>query len=383
MDPQTWMKLQELFARKVTLQTTMQQQTSAVDEALGEDNSSDLQTLLDKTKTDLEAAFREEFELQTRLFAPAPGSGPVVEAKDEAPAKTPSLSDGDDSQADEEASTSTKYSFKLTRPDKFKEDGNFADFCEDFKEHVELAKIKDENLHIYFLNLLDATTKKKLRKATLTKQQQRDPEKFIPIYRRKMMPVHEAENLQMEFSDLSQEKDESIEAFAHRVEDTASLAFAEDSESTVNGQCFSAFVKGLYDTELRILLRESSIRKFPGAVEEAIRRHGIRKAEEKRRNSSKVTQDEPQEVYRIDGERRNEERRPRHTSNNFQHQGEDSYQRPGRISDRRWDKKVKFSEHKPTAAQDERAPKGKGKLCYKCNGPNHLARHCLQDSLNY
>ena len=92
------------------------------------------------------------------------------------------------------------------------------------------------------------------------------------------MQPHEAENLQMDFTDLQQEESKSIESFSHRVEDVATLAFAEETEKAKNDACFSAFVKGLKDTELRIKLREGRLRTFAAVVEEACRVEGIRKA---------------------------------------------------------------------------------------------------------
>ena len=272
---QSWSTLQDLFARKLKIEAQIIEDQTAHEDAAAEQKENAL-TKLEESRELLATIFKEEEELKSAVLGkPAEIIEPAKEIR------VPS-----ESESDGEAGSSlgaTSYSFKLSRPDKYKQGQSFADFCEDFKEHIQLSKMKDDNLYIYFLGLLDSQSKKKLRKVILTAAQQRSASKFIPIYRRKMLPAHEAENLKMDFSDLTQGKDESIEDFASRVEDVASLAFAEESERTKDDACFSAFVKGLSDVELRVRLREGSIRQFQPVTDEAIRLFGIRTAERKRR----------------------------------------------------------------------------------------------------
>ena len=355
MDTALWANLQELFSKKLQLQGQIQQQQQAVESAK-DDEMTGLQTTLDASKAELLSVFREEMKLQSQLV-----SCVQTTSKESAEENIMTESDVD---SDSEESTSVRYTYKLTRPDKYRAGSNFADFCADFNEHIQLTRMKDANLSTYFINLVDAPTKKKLRKAVLTAAQRRDPKKFIPIFRRRMMPPHEAENLQMDFSDLTQKSEETIEDFSHRVEDIASLAFAEDSTANVNDQCFSAFVKGLSDTSLRIKLRESSIRTFPEAVEEAIRRHGIRIAEERRRTAVQ----EPvvvEDVFKIqqaaEPKHRNATSSSDHPKQLYHNQKDKRGFRQGGKSDGR----------------------NTVKLCYNCKQPNHIAKHCLLKSLNY
>ena len=86
------------------------------------------------------------------------------------------------------------------------------------------------------------------------------------------------------------------------MEDVATLAFAEETEKAKNDACFSAFVKGLKDTELRIKLREGRLRTFAAVVEEACRVEGIRKAELKRTRPTRHEQ-EALDIYRIDDQK--------------------------------------------------------------------------------
>ena len=370
-----WATLSDLFTKKMKLHTEIQQQQEAVDGGQ-EEEKTELQAVLDKSKADLLTLFQQECELQQQLIkdgstpsnpgsslsADQPeGANPIHTVENDLHRRSSTEEDNSDPD-DDEPSSNVRYTFKLTRPEKYKEGDSFADFCADFKEHVQLTRMKDDNLGTYFLNLVDATTKKKLRKVTLSAPQRRNPDKFIPIFRRKMMPPHEAENLQMDFSDLKQEADDSIETFAHRVEDTASLAFAEDTTANVNDHCLSAFIKGLNDTELRIQLRAKSIRKFPEAVEEAIRRHGIRRAEEKRRPPVRDPEI-PEEVYHIHHDSKPEDREHRASNYRGRERGNQHPRRGGNNS--------QYNE--------------KPRLCFNCNQPNHLAKHCLlkkPDSLN-
>ena len=168
-----------------------------------------------------------------------------------------------------------------------------------------------------------------------------------------MMSPHEDENLQMNFSDLSQKAKESIETFAHRVEDTASLVFAEDSTANVNDQCFSAFVKGLSNTTLRIQLRENSIRQFTAAVEEGIHRHGISQAEERRRTPERE-HETPEKTYRIQPDSQHIDNRHQEADAQGSSSNQHSNRRGGRVGAR-----------------------------YSGKQPNHFAKHCLLNPLTH
>ena len=181
MDLQMWATLSDLFTKKMKLHTEIQQQQEAVDGGQ-EEEKTELQAVLDKSKADLLTLFQQECELQQQLIkdgstpsnpgsslsADQPeGANPIHTVENDLHRRSSTEEDNSDPD-DDEPSSNVRYTFKLTRPEKYKEGDSFADFCADFKEHVQLTRMKDDNLGTYFLNLVDATTKKKLRKVTLS-----------------------------------------------------------------------------------------------------------------------------------------------------------------------------------------------------------------------
>ena len=369
----TYEELTNLIVQRLQLQERIKVQEEAHDSAGAEGKAEALQAL-EESKEALVNLVSTEEVLKRELF------GTKAEVpKDEEPEV-------------EAVPTSTEppncsFSFKLEKPQKFKQGDNFTSFCEDFLEHVELTRMKDDNMYLYFTTLLDANTKKKLRKVELTDAQKKDPVKFIPVYRKRMLPPHEAENLQMDFSDLMQKRAESIEDFATRVEDIASLAFAEESEKAVNVACFSAFVEGLTDMDLRVRLREGTIRNFQNAKDEACRLYGIREAEKKRGSRESAARDiDPEfEVLQIQDRQarqktyNDEGRTPQGNSRSNGHPEDlqPSYRRKPAFQDRRGNGR------QGKLDQQSRGPSRSDPIiCHNCNQPNHYSRNCLQP-LNY
>ena len=377
---ESFQKLQELFAAKMDLHLQIKEEETALVGTEGTENAAK-QTALDQSKDKMTELLQQELLLMQGSFGgqhSATGNDEETPEPDEEGSHMPDL--------EEPAEQSNmSYSFKLGRPERFKIGHNFSDFCTDFKEHVELTKLKDDNLHLYFLSLLETQVKKKLRKVELTPDQKKSPERFIPIFRRKMMPPHEAQNLQMDFMDIEQKTDESIESFAHRVEDTASLAFAEDSEKARGEACRSAFIKGLRATDVRIKLRESRITVFTDAVEEAIRLQGIQLAEQRRRRSvHEEGAQGPIDIYKIDEHKERESEAV--NSRGTYRRGRGSYRPTRGYPSHPRDRNNHGAGAGPSRYESgnrEGNKQGKDKLCWKCNLPNHLARHCLSEPLNY
>lgn len=369
----TYEELTDLIVQRVKLQETIKIREEAHDSAEGDEKAGALQAL-DESKEAMVNLISTEERLKRELFDTREEVSKKVELEKEAvPIST--------------EPPNCSFSFKLEKPQKFKQGDNFTSFCEDFLEHVELTRMKDDNMYLYFTTLLDANTKKKLRKVELTDPQKKDPVKFIPVYRKRMLPPHEAENLQMDFSDLMQKRAESIEDFATRVEDIASLAFAEESEKAVNDACFSAFVKGLSDMDLRVRLREGTIRNFQNAKDEACRLYGIREAEKKRGSRESVAHDIDTEfeVLQIQGRQArqktydDERRTPQDNSRSTVHQEDrqSSYRREPAYQDRR------DGGRQGRLNQQSRGTSRSGPIiCHNCKQPNHYSRNCMQP-LNY
>lgn len=309
-------------------------------------------------------------------------------------------------------STTSKSNFKLPKPDKFKRGDNFTRFCEDFQDYIKLGKIKDENLNIFFLSLVDNFTKDKLKKVALSSDQRRDEKQFLQEYIRKMTPPHEAQNLMLKLSDLKQIKGESIEDFAYRLREMSSRAYSDDEEASKLAACYSAFLKGLINQELRIKLRENTqVKDFEIAVEEACRLQDIRESEVLPQEKT-ITPTDDIEILRIDGDatrdystgnsgqnystrdnsagnsgqtyrRRdynaNYSGKTRDRPNNRGHQ-----QGNNRFKQNQQTRKDKNSDSQKSGAsqpqqQNQNGGNRKGGrtiICYKCQEPNHFAQHC-------
>ena len=362
----SWETMTDIIAKKLTLQKLITDRETAHDAAQVNGKEAALQSL-NESKQELAILLKDEETLQIALTM-----GAVSEQNNE------------DSSEDEEGEPgNAQFSFKLTRPEKFKPGGNFASFCLDFQEHIKLTNMKDPNLHIYFLSLLDTKTKNKLRKVNLSTSQCRKPSKFIPIYRRKLMPPHEAENLQMDFSELIQDRGESLEDFGTRVEDIASLAFAGDSGGHMLEACHTAFVKGLNDFELRIEMRKGKIRTFPEVVDEASRSAGIREAEKRRRAPAASETDLDLDVLQIQGNqsRKREDWKPESSRSQNQYHERDGSQDP-RHNSQNYRRGIVTQGSYRRNNQQSRSYSTQQPNCRNCGQPNHLAKHCLKP-LNY
>ena len=162
----------------------------------------------------------------------------------------------------------SRFKFKLPPPDKFKRGDNFSRFCNNFLDYSKLAC-----LDIYFLTLLDSFTKDKLKGVRLTEKQKKDARMFTAAYIKKMTPEHEAESLELKLLDEKQSNKESIEDFSFRLTESV-------EEPSRKSACYSTFLKGLTNKDIRIRLREDrNVKKFDSAVEEAARLHDIRESE--------------------------------------------------------------------------------------------------------
>jgi hypothetical protein len=173
----------------------------------------------------------------------------------------------------------TSLHFKLPKPEKFVRGQNFPKFCTKFMDYVTLSNISGDNLHILFLNLVDEFTAEKLRKVPLSAEQKRIAQMFTTEYIKKINPSHEGRTYRLKLADLRQDRKECIEDFAYRLSDTASRAFADTPSDQLLREeaCFSSFLKGLVNPDIRMKLHESkTIATFEDAMEEACRLESIR-----------------------------------------------------------------------------------------------------------
>jgi hypothetical protein len=307
-------------------------------------------------------------------------------------------------------------SFKLPQLEKFRRGDNFSKFCEKFLEYVTLGNIGSDNLPLIFLQLVDDFTRERLKKITLTPGQRRDPKQFIEEYMKKLCPPHEGSTFKAKLAEMKQKPSgESIEEYAYRISDTASRAYTDHEIALKEEACFSSFMKGLTDPELRMKLHENTnIKTFEQALDEATRLESIKMTIGTKSQSVPMTGDDL-EILRIDDndpdqDLRQRNDRPRETSYNRNSQND--YQTTSRNSshsrmtqqtprqgrggrfmqqndnsespDRRQSttSPQQNSNRRGGTHQNPRRARNGPIICYNCQQPNHLARNCTA-SLNY
>lgn len=310
--------------------------------------------------------------------------------------------------------TKQPISFKLPQLEKFKRGENFSKYCEKFLEYVTLGNISGENLPLIFLQLVDDFTRERLKKITLSTGQRRDAKQFIEEYIKKMCPPHEGSTFKARLADMIQKPSgETVEEYAYRISDTASRAYTDSEAALKEEACFSAFMKGLTDPELRIKLHENTnIKTFEQALDEATRLETIKATIGQKTTTTSVTED--LEILRINENEQDHEdspmvdrehhpNRPRtghnahrqihsnpgHSRTNYHTRNGRGgrHQRSPRQSDSSHRQNLTYSNQQSSdrSSGDNHARRGRRNgpiICYNCQQPNHMARNCTA-SLNF
>ena len=169
-------------------------------------------------------------------------------------------------------------SLKLPQLEKFQRGDNFSKFCEKFLEYVTLGNIDSDNLPLLFLQLVDDFTRERLKKIILTPGQRTDPKQFIEEYMKKICPPHEGSTFKAKLAEIKQKQSgESVEEYAYRISDISSRAYTDNEAALKEEACFSSFMKGLTDPDLKMKLHENTnIKTFEQAVDEATRLENIK-----------------------------------------------------------------------------------------------------------
>lgn len=158
---------------------------------------------------------------------------------------------------------------RISPPQKFSTGDNFKIFCQRFGNYVKLGHISDANLHLLFLTYVDDRTLRELEHTAseLTEVQRRDPSLFIPIFESIMTPDTDTSTLRMEMRQLSQNPEEKVSDFAHKIREMASLAF---NSSTSNGAreeaCMATLMRGLADLDVKADILKSEATDFETSV---------------------------------------------------------------------------------------------------------------------
>jgi hypothetical protein len=379
---------QLLDALKLTAsaKSSLSDAETALKEALEEEGDNDITSqteAVNDCKKNLEMCEKEERKLRdiVREFLnqdkKETTNEPMIKEQDvDAPDSTPARTT--------EPRTTTSFNFKLYKPEKFARGQNFPKFCKKFVDYVTLSRIHDDNLHILFLNMVDEFTDEKLRKVPLNSEEKRDAHKFTEIYVKKMTPSHEGRTFRSKLADLKQLSNENVEDFAFKISDTASRAFRDTAQDALLREeaCFSAFLKGLSDPSLRMKLHgKAEIVTFEEALDEACRLESIKATVRAKNNDPPTGEIEVMKIHNhgkedagLSSNSRNKHRkgdRPnRQRNHSYQQQASanQGHQHDGSPQEQGQDR-----------SRDEQRDNKKSRgpiICYKCQQPNHLARHC-------
>lgn len=259
-------------------------------------------------------------------------------------------------------SSSSTVSFKLPQPQKFKRGDNFHLFCENFKEYVTLSKLDSDDLSLLFLQLVDEQTKMKLKQINLEPGQRRNATSFLEIFEKKMAPAHESRTFKSKLADLSQTREETVEEFAFRIVSTASRAYPDRHHEPIREEaCYNTLMRGITDPYIKRRLHEDpSVDSFDKAAEEGSRLEIISQTLQTTSADSEENSDDLVVVHAIDNVQNKEA-----TSE----KGRSSYRRKNSFDPR---PKKNSSDPHPQTKTSTNEPI----VCYRCQGPNHIARHC-------
>ena len=356
---------------------------------------------LDKRNEELQNLLEKEKTLrQTACTFLMPESKAAVEPAQE---ETSTTTETKETIVPSIPSRTPSFNFKLPKPEKFKRGQNFSKFCEKFMDYITLSKIHDDNLYILFLNMVDDFTLDKLRKVPLSKDQRKDARKFIDLYEKKINPSHEGRTFRSKLADLKQKSGESIEDFAYRITDTASRAYSDFEDALREEACFSSFLKGLTDPDIKIKLHENTnIERFEEALDEAVRLDSIKSTIRPQQRSEETTSEDV-EILRINDDReehgyesRGSRERQRNGNNRYEYQPT-SPANPGHSRNNQRDngsglnpgpssygsnRNFQRGNSRGTQRNQRRGNRNGPIICFNCNQPNHKAKDCLA-RLNY
>lgn len=235
------------------------------------------------------------------------------------------------------ATTARTFSLK-----DFRHGENFTTWCARFKRDVTLGSIRHPKLHMLLMNKVDDKTLAYLEPVslTLTKEEQADPELFIPRFEQAVYPASEAQALRLELSCLTQDLDEPVEDFGTRLLQIASRAYRGPENSVGMDQaCLNTFLNGVRGRQLRMDLMKSEVGTFQQALRYAIKLERI----------SLVVDNEASQINMV-------RREDKYRSNN-------SYRRTE-------DQSTDFSpSSRPGQYKETRS-------CYNCNEVGHLQNRC-------
>ncbi len=292
---------------------------------------------------------------------------------------------------------------QVTKLRKFSKGENFSRYCERFQEFVEITKMRDNNLHLYFLQHVDDETYSALKSVSLLDAEKRDAVLFCDTYK-SVIYGEESIPLKNEVMNCKQLSDEDISEFAYRLRDKANIAFSD--QDVIDENCLLAFMRGVSNLHIKRKLNESDVADFNEALKLAKKLEKVESmlSETDKQDVTSILKESSMSFRPSRSEQREESphgsrfrrnsgqswrssswgsRSPSRSSDRDRSQGSrsrsgdqyrsqgsrsrDQYRSPGSRSGLEGQNRPQFNQ--------SRTP-GQSKVCWNCNKPGHIKRFC-------
>ena len=166
------------------------------------------------------------------------------------------------------------FSMQLAKPHVYKSGDDISLFLERFKQFVALSQLRESNLHLYLLSLIqDDKIYRKLGTISLSPDQKSDPELLISAYEDVLFPATETRILRSSMSSLRQKSGESIADFTLRIQKLAAKAYSDfemRDESSI-----SALISGIEGADIKRKLLGKDLHSFDHAIQLATKHERI------------------------------------------------------------------------------------------------------------
>ena len=183
------------------------------------------------------------------------------------------------------------------KPHRYKTGGDICTFLERFQQYVCINNIRNNNLDMLMMSLIDDDKMyKKLRNIQYTPHQCANIISLIHVVKDNIFPITETRILRSELSRLKQNPEESVEDFAIRIEDLAEKAYMD---LHLRGEaCLSRLMEGAKSEIVRRKLMESDFKDFESAKLMAVKQERI--AEMISTQDAKLLNDFEAPVYKME-----------------------------------------------------------------------------------
>ena len=163
--------------------------------------------------------------------------------------------------------TTATVSTYIPKPANYKHGENFSRFCSRFKQYITLANIRNKNLHLFLLSMIDEQTYARLSEVSLTNTERESSDLFCAMFEKAIYPPGESRATKSELASCKQEPSEAIATYAFRISELALKAYPKQNEVVVRNECSNtSFLQGIYDQAIKVKVHESDTDSFEESV---------------------------------------------------------------------------------------------------------------------